>query len=1040
MKLKGILLALIPPLSATLASASVLYVDLNSTNPVPPYSNWNTAATNIQDAVDAANPGDKILVTDGVYSAGSRTAPDGGATRVTITNALVLQSVNGSAVTTIDGGGAVRCAYLASNSLLNGFTLTNGHAGNGGGVMCQSANAAILNCWISGNSASSVGGGAYSGSLNSCMIVSNSSQFSSGGGVALSTLNGCSLIGNSADETGGGAYSSSLVSCTITANRANAGGGADGCTLNNCVVVGNAAVGDVGGGAAGSYITNSVLSGNTAEWYGGGAIDCWLNHCTVTGNSARISGGGIYVDFGGSVSDSILFFNNSPAGANYFGVTPSYCCTTPLPSGGVNNLALDPQLASISHLSANSPCIGAANPQDTFGDDIDYQAWANKPAIGCDEFYPGLATGPLTVSIQTAYTNLAQGFALHLTAQIAGQARGSLWNFGDGTIVSNSPYATHSWTVPGDYVVALTAYNDSIPGGVHVNLPVHIVLQPTHYVDLNSTNPSAPYVSWATAATSIQDAVDAAETPGAMVLVADGIYQTGTRVVFGSMSNRVAVTKPLNLQSVNGPAVTTIRGYQVPGVGYGNGAVRCLYLTNGASATGFTLSNGGTRGSGDLNREQHGAGVWCESTDGSVSNCVITSNAAYWGGGGACFGRLENCNLNSNSTACLLTTGARGGGARGAVLNNCKVIGNSAQMGCGADFSSLSDCEVIGNFNNCGAPGVLGSGGGASASILISCAISANICGEGGGTYFCPLVADCLFNGNQAGEGGGTMYGYLTRCTLIGNSAGIGGGARYATLDNCVVFGNSATSTGGGSYSGTLRNCTVVGNSATNSGGGSSGDLLYNSIVYFNSAPNWPNYISGITLYCCTLPDSGPNNITNAPLFVDLANGNLRLQSNSPCLNAGNNTYAPPGPDLDGNPRIVGGTVDIGAYEFQHPTSVISYAWLEYYGFPIDGSADYADPDHDGMNNWQEWIAGTNPTNALSALRLLAPTSGGTNVVVTWQSVAGIDYSVERSSSVLGPFTPLAAGIVGQPGTTTFNDTNAVGRGPIFYRVRVYHL
>jgi len=187
------------------------------------------------------------------------------------------------------------------------------------------------------------------------------------------------------------------------------------------------------------------------------------------------------------------------------------------------------------------------------------------------------------------------------------------------------------------------------------------------------------------------------------------------------------------------------------------------------------------------------------------------------------------------------------------------------------------------------------------------------------------------------------------------------------------------------------------------------------------------------------MPTNGFGNITNAPLFVDYAGGNLRLQTNSPCINAGRNAYAPGPTDLDGLPRIVRGTVDIGAYEFQGPGSVISYAWLQQFGLPTDGSADSIDSDGDGMNNWQEWRCGTCPTNAGSALRLLSAQHTGTNVTVTWQSAAGVNYFLERATNLSSSpvFTPLATNIPGQPGTTSFTDTNAPGASPLFYRVGV---
>jgi len=142
---------------------------------------------------------------------------------------------------------------------------------------------------------------------------------------------------------------------------------------------------------------------------------------------------------------------------------------------------------------------------------------------------------------------------------------------------------------------------------------------------------------------------------------------------------------------------------------------------------------------------------------------------------------------------------------------------------------------------------------------------------------------------------------------------------------------------------------------------------------------------------------------------------------------------------LDGRPRIVGGTVDIGAYEFQPGASGEFIGWLSQAGLPADGSADYADADSDHLNNWQEWIAGTVPTDAASALRLLTLTPAAHGTTVSWQSVTNRTYFLERSANLGSPlpFSLIQGDISGQPGETSFIDTNGTAAGAIFYRVGV---
>jgi hypothetical protein len=488
----------------------------------------------------------------------------------------------------------------------------------------------------------------------------------------------------------------------------------------------------------------------------------------------------------------------------------------------------------------------------------------------------------------------------------------------------------------------------------------------------DSPSPASPFESWAAAAHTIQEAVDAAQA-GDTVLVTNGVYDIGGRAVRSEqLVNRVAIDRPINVLSVSGPAFTAIEGLKVFsffGDGTGDGAVRCVYLADGAVLSGFTLTNGATRDVVNSTfREASGGGIWCDSAKALITNCVLTGSSARGSGGGARGGTLSRCALVGNSA------GNSGWGVYFATLDGCTLTGNrSANTAGGAHEAALSQCTLSDNF-------AYASGGGAADSTLDNCALSNN-----------SVTPD---------------YGW-------------GGGAHRSTLNSCVITGNVAKS-GGGAFQGTLNNC----------------------IVYYNTAPDYPNWDSSCALnYCCTtpLPTNGFGNLTNDPALMDLAGGDLRLAPGSPCINAGNNSYATSATDLDGNPRIVSGTVDIGAYEYQGPGSRIAYAWLQRYGLPTDGSADAADPDHDGLDNWREWLADTDPTRAESCLRQVILSNGPPAVAALSTSVARL-YTLQCATNLNAPaadspWVPVP-GQIDNPGTGgQLTLTSANPPAQAFYRV-----
>ena len=522
------------------------------------------------------------------------------------------------------------------------------------------------------------------------------------------------------------------------------------------------------------------------------------------------------------------------------------------------------------------------------------------------------------------------------------------------------------------------------------------------YVDLNSANSSPPYASWQTAATNIQNAVDAA-VGGDTIVVSNGVFRTGGRLESGIILSRVTVDKPLAIRSVNGPQFTSVDG----------GAIaRCVYLTNGASLTGFTLTNGAATypGSPAPLIKTAGGGAYCETRMAWLSNCVVISNTVVMVGGGVYRGTLYSCTLVRNAAP-----GNAGGGAYDSTLIDCLLGENMANQAGGASLSALTNCSIVSNSAR-------ETGGGASGSTLHGCNIVSN------------SVMNCC--------GGGTSGGQLFRCNLIGNSAPgylrQGGGAVSGNLQDCLLFGNSSYSGGGASQS-VLNNCTAVGNSAQYYGGVQN-SMVTNCIIFFNNAASEGNYDSYYCRldHCCTIPAAvGIGNITASPQFLDYAHGNLRLQSNSPCINAGVNDSVVADFDLDGRPRIFSETVDMGAYEFLSSQMNEFIGWLRTYNLPADGSSDYFDTDSDGMSNWQEWICGTDPTNAASVLKLFPPSLGTPGLTIRWQSVQGKTYYVERCTNLFTPFSTIQSNIAGQVGTATYTDNVQVDAKRYFYRVGI---
>ena len=848
------------PVTISVAGTTA-YVATNGTS-IYPYDTWGHAATNIQDAVTAANvlfdggytnPSPLVLVSNGVYTL---------STHIFIDRGIVVQAVGGRSNTLVNGAGVTRCFLINhASALVDGFTISNGLVNGsgapdnrGGGVYLGAG--MLQNCRITQNRANSEGGGIFmsGGALvQYCDIVSNSSPgsgWNQGGGVSMygGTVQNCLIQGNTAGAAGGSAIQSE---------------GWD--LVQNCLIIGNSS-GD--GGSA--YRYGGAVKGDGRS-YPAGLGQLYLYNCTVVGNQggAALNYSG---DLGMNVRNCIVCSNLDLSGnlLNYNTALTTayllYCCTTPDPlPHRASNVTDDPKfvntgsgygtnfLAGDYHLQFGSPAIDSGLAIAAITNDFDGMLRPQNGGttngivgdMGCYE--ASFAGAGLSCSINPSVAGGMVPLTNVFTAIIGGGSAVTnvvyyWWDFGPGTTPqagSTKRVVTNTFA-SGLYPITLIVSNNL--GTLASNTLAAIqVVGNTAYV---ATNGAAvyPYDTWSKAATNIQNAIDAvnvawdAGCTNPLVAVSNGIY---------AISTELLLSRGVTMRSTGGKDAT----FLVPRTGFNKRGVYMqdpLAMVDGFTITGFNCINTGSGDDGSAN----GSGVLIVSSGSgsTLQNCTVSSctNAGTYSGAiysaGPC--RIRNCLIERNK------------------------LGRAAAVYFANAAALMENCTVRYNSNT--------DWGGAGATLA-----------PGGGT-----IRNCLFYGNVStlSSAWGTLFidaGLLENCTVVGNENGGVYMRSGGTVRNCIVYDNS------------YANYTNI-----------SGMIEFTCTAPFPSVGTHnvsvdPQFVQ-----------------TGGGYGLSCVGGDYRPR-NGLCINSGTNqTWMTNAVDLAGARRINNLIVDLGAYETASPGTV----------------------------------------------------------------------------------------------------------------------
>ena len=267
----------------------------------------------------------------------------------------------------------------------------------------------------------------------------------------------------------------------------------------------------------------------------------------------------------------------------------------------------------------------------------------------------------------------------------------------------------------------------------------------------------------------------------------------------------------------------------------------------------------------------------------------------------------------------------------GLTLTHCNVCCGHAAIFCKDADPTIINCVIVDNIgggivaSDC-APHIVGcwfennSDGGVMAGgepVIVNCTFVAHtLAGIVGKIYSEPQITNCLFINNYRGLYLDYSMPSITHCTFVSNYAG-SGRSLYAEDRSQVAMHSCILWNGGNEVLNDGTSTIVIRYSCVDGGYGGTGNINAN-----------PLFVD---------PD-GPDNIPGTK------DDDLRLRSDSPCIDAGDNTTVLPDytdldddgdtqepvpVDMDGNPRFVDdpdtedtghGTppiVDMGAYEYQ---------------------------------------------------------------------------------------------------------------------------